>query len=90
MEYLKLAKTYLECKEPKLSLKCLSCAKEFQLSGQLSEKLGKIKDAAYFYKRSQRYQDALRCFEQIQEFDLALKIYCQEELYEEAAVAVEK
>lgn len=42
LEYLKLAKTYLECKEPKLSLKCLSCAKEFQLSAQLCEKLGKV------------------------------------------------
>ncbi|XP_070247829.1 TPR and ankyrin repeat-containing protein 1 isoform X1 [Myotis yumanensis] len=90
MEYLELAKTYLECNEPKLSLKCLSYAKEFQLSAQLCERLGKIKDAAYFYKRSQCYQDAFRCFEQIQEFDLALKMYCQEELYEEAAVAVEK
>ncbi|XP_016054334.1 PREDICTED: TPR and ankyrin repeat-containing protein 1 isoform X2 [Miniopterus natalensis] len=90
VEYLELAKTYLECNEPKLSLKCLSYAKEFQLSAQLCERLGKIKDAAYFYKRSQCYQDAFRCFEQIQEFDLALKMYCQEELYEEAAVAVEK
>nr|XP_019583219.1 PREDICTED: TPR and ankyrin repeat-containing protein 1 isoform X2 [Rhinolophus sinicus] len=88
--YLELAKTYLECNEPKLSLKCLSYAKEFQLSGQLCERLGKIRDAAYFYKRSQRYQDAFRCFEQIQEFDQALKMYCQEELYEEAAVAVER
>ncbi|XP_007943872.2 TPR and ankyrin repeat-containing protein 1 [Orycteropus afer afer] len=90
LEYLELAKTYLECNEPKLSLKCLSYGKEFQLSAQLCERLGKIKDAAYFYKRSQCYKDAFRCFEQIQEFDLALKMYCQEELYEEAAIAVEK
>nr|KAF6421423.1 hypothetical protein HJG59_018697 [Molossus molossus] len=90
VEYLELAKTYLECKEPKLSLKCLSYAKEFQLSARLCERLGKIKDAAYFFKRSQCYRDAFRCFEQIQEFDLALEMYCQEELYEEAAVAVEK
>ncbi|XP_019502697.1 PREDICTED: TPR and ankyrin repeat-containing protein 1 [Hipposideros armiger] len=90
MEYLELAKTYLECNEPKLSLKCLSYAKEFQLSGQLCEKMGKIRDAAHFYKRSHCYQHAFRCFEQIQEFDQALKIYCQEERYEEAAVAVEK
>ncbi|XP_063468127.1 TPR and ankyrin repeat-containing protein 1 isoform X2 [Symphalangus syndactylus] len=90
LEYLELAKTYLECKEPTLSLKCLSYAKEFQLSAQLCERLGKIRDAAYFYKRSQCYKDAFRCFEQIQEFDLALKMYCQEELFEEAAIAVEK
>ncbi|XP_028374549.1 TPR and ankyrin repeat-containing protein 1 [Phyllostomus discolor] len=90
MEYLELAKTYLECKEPKLSLKCLSYAKEFQLSAQLCERLGKVREAACFYKRSQCYQDAFRCFEQVQEFDLALKMYCQEELYEEAAIAVEK
>ncbi|MBZ3888912.1 TPR and ankyrin repeat-containing protein 1 [Sciurus carolinensis] len=90
LEYLELAKTYLECNEPKLSLKCLSYAKEFQLSAQLCERLGKIRDAAYFYKRSQCYKDAFRCFEQIQEFDLALKMYCQEELFEEAAIAVEK
>ncbi|XP_069331603.1 TPR and ankyrin repeat-containing protein 1 [Eulemur rufifrons] len=90
LEYLELAKTYLECSEPKLSLKCLSYAKEFQLSAQLCERLGKIRDAAYFYKRSQCYKDAFRCFEQIQEFDLALKMCCQEELFEEAAIAVEK
>nr|XP_058146756.1 TPR and ankyrin repeat-containing protein 1 isoform X2 [Dasypus novemcinctus] len=90
LEYLELAKTYLECREPKLSLKCLSYAKEFQLSAQLCERLGKTRDAAYFYKRSQCYKDAFRCFEQIQEFDLALKMYCQEELFEEAAMAVEK
>nr|XP_025740428.1 TPR and ankyrin repeat-containing protein 1 isoform X3 [Callorhinus ursinus] len=90
VEYLELAKTYLECKEPKLSLKCLSYAKEFQLSAQLCERLGKIKDAACYYKRSQCYKDAFRCFEQIQEFDLALKMYCQEGLFEEAAIAVEK
>ncbi|XP_039093158.1 TPR and ankyrin repeat-containing protein 1 [Hyaena hyaena] len=90
VEYLGLAKTYLECGEPKLSLKCLSYAKEFQLSAQLCERLGQIKDAAYFYKRSQCYKDAFRCFEQIQEFDLALKMYCQEELFEEAAIAAEK
>ncbi|XP_069929054.1 TPR and ankyrin repeat-containing protein 1 isoform X2 [Oryctolagus cuniculus] len=90
LEYLKLAKTYLECNEPKLSLKCLSCAKEFQLCAQLCERLGKIREAAYFYKRSQCYKDAFRCFEQIQEFDLALTMYCQEELFEEAAIAVEK
>ncbi|XP_076985962.1 TPR and ankyrin repeat-containing protein 1 isoform X2 [Tamandua tetradactyla] len=90
VEYLELAKTYLECSEPKLSLKCLNYAKEFQLSAQLCERLGKIRDAAYFYKRIQCYKDAFRCFEQIQEFDLALKMYCQEELFEEAAIAVEK
>ncbi|XP_037703012.1 TPR and ankyrin repeat-containing protein 1 [Choloepus didactylus] len=90
LEYLELAKTYLEYSEPKLSLKCLSYAKEFQLSAQLCERLGKVRDAAYFYKRSQCYKDAFRCFEQIQEFDLALKMYCQEELFEEAAIAVEK
>ncbi|XP_005348261.1 TPR and ankyrin repeat-containing protein 1 [Microtus ochrogaster] len=90
LQYLELAKTYLECNEPKLSLKCLSYAKEFQLSAQLCERLGKIRDAAYFYKRSQCFKDAFRCFEQIHEFDLALRMYCQEELFEEAAVAVEK
>lgn len=42
MEYLELAKTYLECNEPKLSLKCLSYAKEFQLSALLCERLGKV------------------------------------------------
>ncbi|KAM6170370.1 TPR and ankyrin repeat-containing protein 1-like [Rhynchocyon petersi] len=90
LQYLELAKTYLECNEPNLSLKCLSYSKEFHLCGQLCEKLGKIKDAAFYYKRSQRYKDAFRCFEQIQEFDLALKMYCQQELFEEAAIAVEK
>ncbi|XP_077605143.1 TPR and ankyrin repeat-containing protein 1-like [Crocuta crocuta] len=43
VEYLGLAKTYLECGEPKLSLKCLSYAKEFQLSAQLCERLGQVR-----------------------------------------------
>ncbi|KAK2506126.1 LOW QUALITY PROTEIN: hypothetical protein MC885_002547 [Smutsia gigantea] len=90
VQYLELAKIYLECNELKLSLKCLSYAKEFHLSAQLCERLGQIRDAAYFYKRSQCYKDAFRCFEQIQEFDLALKMYFQEELFEEAAIVVEK
>ncbi|XP_044860938.1 LOW QUALITY PROTEIN: TPR and ankyrin repeat-containing protein 1 [Mauremys mutica] len=90
MDYMYLAKTYLECGEPKLSLKCLIYAKEFQLCAALCEKLGKIKDAAYFYKRSQCYRDASRCYERIQEFDLALKMCCHEELYEEAAILVER
>ncbi|XP_074844286.1 TPR and ankyrin repeat-containing protein 1 isoform X2 [Carettochelys insculpta] len=90
MEYMYLAKTYLECGEPKLSLKCLIYTKEFQLCAELCEKLGKIKDAAYFYKRSQCYRDASRCYEQIQEFDLALKMCCHEELYEEAAILVKR
>lgn len=42
VQYLELAKTYLECNEPQLSLKCLSYAKEFQLSAQLCERLGQV------------------------------------------------
>uniref|UniRef100_A0A6J0UIH0 TPR and ankyrin repeat-containing protein 1 isoform X1 n=1 Tax=Pogona vitticeps TaxID=103695 RepID=A0A6J0UIH0_9SAUR len=90
MEYMDLAKTYLECGEPNLALKCLFHAKEYQLSAQLCEKLGKVKEAAFFYKRGQCYKDAYRCFERIQEFDLAIKMCCQEELYEEAAKSVER
>ncbi|XP_042328665.1 TPR and ankyrin repeat-containing protein 1 isoform X2 [Sceloporus undulatus] len=90
MEYMDLAKTYLEYGEPNLALKCLFHAKEHQLCAQLCEKLGKVKEAAYFYKRGQCYRDAYRCFDQIQEFDLALNMCCQEELYEEAAKCVER
>ncbi|XP_062986061.1 TPR and ankyrin repeat-containing protein 1 isoform X2 [Elgaria multicarinata webbii] len=90
MEYMDLAKTYLECDEPNLALKCLFHAKEYQLCAQLCEKLGKVKEAAYFYKRGQCYKDASRCFEQIQEFDLALKMCCHEERYEEAAKSVKR
>lgn len=37
-----LAKTYLECGEPKLSLKCLFQSKEFRLCAELCKKLGKV------------------------------------------------
>ncbi|NXP52019.1 TRNK1 protein, partial [Heliornis fulica] len=90
MEYMTLAKTYLECGEPKLSLKCLFQSKEFRLCAELCKKLGKIKDAAVYYKKSQCYKEASECYEEIEEFDLAIKMYCQEELYEEAAKAVER
>lgn len=42
MEYMTLAKTYLECGEPKLSLKCLFQSKEFRLCAELCKKLGKV------------------------------------------------
>ncbi|KFP88590.1 TPR and ankyrin repeat-containing protein 1, partial [Apaloderma vittatum] len=90
MEYMTLAKTYLECGEPKLSLKCLFQSKEFWLCAELCKKLGKVKDAAVYYQKSQCYKEASECYEQIEEFDLAVKMYCQEELYEEAAKAVER
>ncbi|NXU52297.1 TRNK1 protein, partial [Turnix velox] len=90
MEYMTLAKTYLECGEPKLSLKCLFQSKEFQLCAELCKKLGKMKDAAVYYQKCQCYKEASECYEQIEEFDLAIKMYCQEELYEEAAKAVER
>ncbi|NXY13840.1 TRNK1 protein, partial [Atrichornis clamosus] len=90
MEYMTLAKTYLECGEPKLSLKCLFQSKEFRLCAELCKKLGKMKDAAVYYQKSQCYKEASECYELIEEFDLAIKMYCQEELYEEAAKAVER
>lgn len=42
MEYMTLAKTYLECGESKLSLKCLFQSKEFRLCAELCKKLGKV------------------------------------------------
>ncbi|NXG77304.1 TRNK1 protein, partial [Baryphthengus martii] len=90
LEYMTLAKTYLECGEPKLSLKCLFQSKEFRLCAELCKKIGKIKDAAVYYQKSQCYKEASECYEQIEEFDLAVKMYCQGELYEEAAKAVER
>ncbi|NXP07602.1 TRNK1 protein, partial [Thinocorus orbignyianus] len=90
LEYMTLAKTYLECGEPKLSLKCLFQSKEFRLCAELCKKLGKMKDAAVCYQKCQCYREASECYEQIEEFDLAIKMYCQEELYEEAAKAVER
>ncbi|XP_074006564.1 TPR and ankyrin repeat-containing protein 1 isoform X1 [Numenius arquata] len=89
-EYMTLAKTYLECGEPKLSLKCLFQSKEFRLCAELCKKLGKMKDAAVYYQKCQCYKEASECYEQIEEFDLAIKMYCQEEHYEEAAKAVER
>ncbi|MEE6465610.1 hypothetical protein FKM82_006620 [Ascaphus truei] len=90
MEYMNLAKTYLECREPKLALKCLTFSKEFHLCAELCRKLEKIKEAAYFYKRIQDYRIAAKCFEQVGEFELALNLYCQEKMYEEAAEVIER
>ncbi|XP_078072737.1 TPR and ankyrin repeat-containing protein 1-like isoform X2 [Mustelus asterias] len=89
-EYLQLAKTYLECKVPKLSLKCLRNAKEYKLCAELLEKLGKVSDAACLYRKAQCYRHSARCFEQVHKFDLAIKMLCRGELYNEAALAVER
>lgn len=49
-----------------------------------------MKEAAVYYQKIQCYKEASECYEQIEEFGLAIKMYCQEELYEEAAKAVER
>ncbi|XP_041045071.1 TPR and ankyrin repeat-containing protein 1-like isoform X2 [Carcharodon carcharias] len=89
-EYLQLAKTYLECKVPKLSLKCLRNAKEYKLCAELLEKLGKVGDAACLFRKAQCYRQSARCFEQVHKFELALKTLCRGELYNEAALALER
>uniref|UniRef100_UPI00398F2E9E TPR and ankyrin repeat-containing protein 1-like n=1 Tax=Pristiophorus japonicus TaxID=55135 RepID=UPI00398F2E9E len=90
LEYLQLAKTYLECKVPKLSLKCLRNAKEYKLCAELFEKLGKVGDAACLYRKAQCFRQSARCFEQLHKFESALKMLCRGELYNEAALAVER
>lgn len=49
-----------------------------------------MKEAAVYYQKIQCYKEASECYEQIEEFGLAIRMYCQEELYEEAAKAVER
>ncbi|XP_069776422.1 TPR and ankyrin repeat-containing protein 1-like [Narcine bancroftii] len=88
MEYLLLAKTYLECKVPKFSLKCLRNAKEYKLCAELLEKLGKVEEAASMYKRAQCYRQSARCYEQVCQFESALKMLCCGKLYEEGERAV--
>ncbi|KAM4705098.1 TPR and ankyrin repeat-containing protein 1 [Rhinophrynus dorsalis] len=90
MEYLRLAKTYLECREPKLALKCLTLAKEFHLCAELCKKMEKIKDAAYFFKKIQDNKAAAEYFEQAGEFELALNLYYKEKMFEEAANVLER
>uniref|UniRef100_A0A6I8QS52 Tetratricopeptide repeat and ankyrin repeat containing 1 n=1 Tax=Xenopus tropicalis TaxID=8364 RepID=A0A6I8QS52_XENTR len=90
MEYLRLAKTYMECREPKLAVKCLAFAKEFHLCGELCRKLEKNKDAAYFFKMIQNNAVAAQCFEEAGELEMALNLYSQEKMYEEAALVIER
>ncbi|XP_041422056.1 TPR and ankyrin repeat-containing protein 1 isoform X2 [Xenopus laevis] len=90
MEFLRLAKTYMECREPKLAVKCLAFAKEFHLCGELCRKLGKNKDAAYFFKKIQNNVIAAQCFEAAGELEMALNLYRQEKMYEAAVLMLEK
>ncbi|XP_053324251.1 TPR and ankyrin repeat-containing protein 1 [Spea bombifrons] len=90
VEYIRLAKTYLQCGESKLALKCLTWAKEYRLCAELCEKLKKTKDAGYFYKRIQEYKLAAQCFEKAGEFELAMDLYIKEKMFEEAAEVVER
>ncbi|KAG9475983.1 hypothetical protein GDO78_002841 [Eleutherodactylus coqui] len=90
MEYLKLSKTYLECWEPKLALKCLMKAKEFNLCAELCKKLEKSKDAAFFYKKAQDNKSAAQMFEQIGDFEAALNLYYLDKMYDDAAAVIER
>uniref|UniRef100_A0A8C5PKW3 Tetratricopeptide repeat and ankyrin repeat containing 1 n=1 Tax=Leptobrachium leishanense TaxID=445787 RepID=A0A8C5PKW3_9ANUR len=90
MEYIKLATRYLECGEYKLALKCLTWAKEYRLCAELCNKLEKVKEAGYFYKRIKDHKIAAQCFEESGEFELALNLYLEEKLYEEAANVVQR
>ncbi|XP_063778678.1 TPR and ankyrin repeat-containing protein 1 isoform X2 [Pseudophryne corroboree] len=90
MGYMMLAKTYLECKEAKLALKCLMKANKFKLCGELCKKLEKTKDAAYFYKKAQENKVAAQLYEQSGEFEAALNLYYHGKMYEEAADVIER
>ncbi|XP_063308114.1 TPR and ankyrin repeat-containing protein 1 [Pelobates fuscus] len=90
MEYIRLAKTYLECGEYKLALKCLTWAKEYHLCADLCKKLGKNKEAGSFFKKIMDHEAAAQCFEQCGEFELALNLYLELKKYEEAAAVVER
>ncbi|XP_040289344.1 TPR and ankyrin repeat-containing protein 1 isoform X2 [Bufo bufo] len=90
LEYLQLAKTYLECREPKLAIKCLIKAKEFTLCAELCKQLEKTKDAAVFYKKAQNNKAAAQLYEQIGEFDAALNLYYRDKMFEEAADAMQR
>ncbi|XP_072009320.1 TPR and ankyrin repeat-containing protein 1 [Engystomops pustulosus] len=90
LEYLELSKIYLECREPKLALKCLVKAKEFNLCAELCEQLKKTKDAAFFYKKAQNNMAAAQLYEQVGEFDAALNLYYRDKKYEEAADAIQR
>ncbi|XP_073486693.1 TPR and ankyrin repeat-containing protein 1 [Aquarana catesbeiana] len=88
--YLRLAKTYLECREPKLAMKCLNKSKEFNLCAELCKKNGKIKDAAFFYKKAQDHKLAAELYEQAGEYEAALNLYYREKMYEEAVYAIDR
>ncbi|XP_018413297.1 PREDICTED: TPR and ankyrin repeat-containing protein 1 [Nanorana parkeri] len=88
--YLRLAKTYLECREPKLAMKCLNKSKEFSLCAELCKKMEKIKDAAFFYKKAQDHKLAAQLYEQAGEYNTALNLYYREKMYEEAVHAIER
>ncbi|XP_068092636.1 TPR and ankyrin repeat-containing protein 1 isoform X2 [Hyperolius riggenbachi] len=90
LSYLGLAKTYLECREPKLALKCLNKAKEFNLCAQLCEKMEKIKDAAFFYKKAEDNKLAAQLYEQAGEHEAALNLYYREKMFQEAIDAIER
>ncbi|KAG8442714.1 hypothetical protein GDO86_011493 [Hymenochirus boettgeri] len=90
MQYLRLAKTYLECSEAKLALKCLVKAKEYRLCGELCRKLEKSKDAAYFFKKIPDNVAAAQCFEQAGELHMTLNLYRQEKMYEEAVDLIKR
>ncbi|KAM8967370.1 TPR and ankyrin repeat-containing protein 1 [Pelodytes ibericus] len=90
IEYMRLAKIYLECAEPKLALKCLTWAKEYHLCAEICKKAQKIKEAGHFYKRIKENKVAVDCFEEAGEFQLALDLCIQEKMHEEAAAIIER
>ncbi|XP_075068730.1 TPR and ankyrin repeat-containing protein 1 isoform X2 [Mixophyes fleayi] len=90
MGYMMLAKTYLECREAKLALKCLMKASKFKLCAEICKKLEKTKDAAFFYKKAQDNKVAAQLYEQSGELEAALNLYYHEKMYEEAADVIER
>ncbi|XP_075683080.1 TPR and ankyrin repeat-containing protein 1 [Rhinoderma darwinii] len=90
LEYLKLAKTYLECGAHKLALKCLIKAKEFRLCAELCKQLEQSKVAAFFYKKAQDNKAAAQLYEQVGEIEDTLNLYYRGKMYEEAADAIER
>ncbi|XP_077978099.1 TPR and ankyrin repeat-containing protein 1-like [Glandiceps talaboti] len=90
-EFLAAADEFLQCDMPQPAARCLYNAKEYELSAQLFEKLGKFTNAALLNeKRLKKTLDAARCYDQASNYKKAVELFCSVNAFDKATDVVER
>ncbi|XP_070564881.1 TPR and ankyrin repeat-containing protein 1-like isoform X1 [Ptychodera flava] len=90
-KFLAAADEFLQCEAYQPAARCLYNAKEYHLSANLFEKIGKFTNAALLHeKRLKNPLDAARCYEKTANYRKAVELLCSVQAFDKASDVVER